>query len=94
MIKGILLYEIFHRKPPYNTRSMDELEDMVNTKPLVVGKFVDPRVKSLIQKILKKNSSERLSCQEILQSKDFLSLLRECNLLKIGKLPSSKVLLR
>ena len=77
---GILLFEIFHRKPPYNTRSMDELEKMINTKPLLINNDIDPRVQKLLLKILKKNSWERLSCQEILQDPDFKSLLDQLNI--------------
>lgn len=53
---------------------------MINTKPLLINNDIDPRVQKLLLKILKKNSWERLSCQEILQDPDFKSLLDQLNI--------------
>ena len=54
---------------------MEELEKMINSQPLKIKKNIDPRVQNLLRRILKKNSSERLSCQQILRDRDFVSLL-------------------
>lgn len=50
---------------------------MIDSKPLIIGKFVDQRVRNLLLKILKKNSSERLSCRQILGDRDFRDLISE-----------------
>jgi serine/threonine protein kinase len=59
---------------------MEELEKMINTKPLNVNPSIDPRVQRLLKKILKKNSWERLSCDGILKDPDFANILSQCNL--------------
>ena len=64
---------------------MDELEDMINTTPLIISKSIDQRIQRLLRKILKKNSWERISCDGILNDSDFVSILNQCNI----KLPEN-----
>lgn len=59
---------------------MNELKKMVETKPLLISKNIDPRIQNLLKKILRKNSWERLSCQQILQDSNFRSLIIQFNL--------------
>ena len=59
---------------------MRELEKMIDSMPLRIDKNIDPRIQKLLQKILKKNSWERLSCQQILNDTNFKSLIKQFNL--------------
>jgi serine/threonine protein kinase len=74
---GILLYEIFEWKTPFNTQMIHELRKMIKDSKIRFEKISDQHIKNLILKLLKINPIERPSCQEILFDADFKGLLRK-----------------
>jgi serine/threonine protein kinase len=78
---GILLYEIFHKKPPYETRDMGKLNNMIHRNALKIRSDVDPRVANLIKKLLNKNPLQRPSCKEILLDKNLRELSNQNQIL-------------
>lgn len=77
---GILLYEIFQQQPPYNTRLLPELKRLVESQPISFAKPMDPRLKTLVRKMLQKNPVKRPSCQGILKDRGFRQLLEKFDL--------------
>lgn len=77
MFLGILLHEIFELRPPYNTRSIEEMNTMVDLKPITFRFKQDQRIKNLIRLILKKNPWERPSCKQILVNSGLTQMMKE-----------------
>lgn len=94
LTKGILLYEMFQDRPPYNTRLVPDLKHLIENQPIFFFKTIDSRLKNLIRKILNQNPLKRPSCREILMDKGFRQLLRKFDLKTEGFLEKNQAIKR
>lgn len=74
------MFELFERRPPFNTRSVAELSGLIHQNRIQFKRIFEERIKKLILKILKKNPWDRPSCREILVDCDLLDLMKEYKL--------------
>jgi serine/threonine protein kinase len=74
---GIVLYELFHKKPPYMTRETSDPKMLIERTPLTFRYDLDRRISDLITSMLKIQPFDRPSCKEILMSKDLRDLAKE-----------------
>lgn len=77
---GIILFELFHRNAPYDTRDAQDPERLIKQTPLVFDSALDPRICRLIRKMLEKEPLNRPSCTELLCDRDLRNISRECSL--------------
>lgn len=75
--KGVLLYEMFQARPPYNTRKLPSLRHLIESQPVLFYKTIDARLKALIKKLLQKNPLKRPSSREVLADAGLHALLRK-----------------
>ena len=77
---GILLYELFEHKPPFQTQLIGGLKKLIENRRISFHQIRDERLQRLILKILRLSPIDRPSCKEILLDKDLRSLLAEADL--------------
>jgi len=63
---GILLYELFHNKAPYQGRSIREIKSSLSQGKITFNDQTPSKAKSLILRILKTNPDNRMSMGQIL----------------------------
>lgn len=79
---GILLYLILQGTPPFFEEDLHDLFTAIETRELTFIKEVSAEAKDLIQKMLRKNPSERISIDEALKHKFFEDAVAEIGELK------------
>ena len=62
---GILLYELFHKEPPFKGRNLTEITKSINKTVITFLPSVPTDARDLILKILKNNYNNRLSFSQI-----------------------------
>ena len=78
---GILLYELFHFSPPFDTRDVNILKKLLSNFQLKLNPKLDVRIRNLIQKILKINPLDRPTCSEILNDRGLIELINKFHIL-------------
>ena len=73
---GILLYELYFNKEPYEGKSCREQLKLIKEKNINFTKEIDKRAKNIIIGLLQSNSNKRLTINELLNS-SFLSEFKE-----------------
>jgi len=65
---GVLLYELVHKKTPYNGKNILEMAQEMKTKPLGFRSSLHPELKTIIQMCLRLDPSDRPSISFVLDS--------------------------
>lgn len=90
LTEGILLYELFERKPPFQTQVISSLKKMIESRRISFHRITDSRLQKLILKILRLNPVDRPSCQEILLDRDLHSLFKQVDLKTSRRIDTGK----
>ncbi|OHT08166.1 AGC family protein kinase [Tritrichomonas foetus] len=64
---GVILYELYHGKPPFFTNSIYKLIQMIVNSPISWPDEISPQFKSFLLEMLQKDPSKRTSCQDLLK---------------------------
>ena len=63
---GILLYEMFHKRPPYSGRTPSEMMRSIRDINVTFSKHVPHEARDLMLRVLRKDQTKRLSIREII----------------------------
>ena len=74
---GVLLYELIHKRTPFDSRSNNSLLIDQNSNQIVFNQGLSEDIKTLIKKCLKVIPRERAEAQEIIDSPVFSHLKKE-----------------
>ena len=64
---GIILYELFHGRPPYYTESIYKLVQMIMNNPIEWPEGMSEQFKSFLKRMLAKDPDHRASAEELLK---------------------------
>lgn len=63
---GILLYEMLHGKAPFRANSLDEIKNKIEKQQIYLNTNLSKGTKDIIKLLLRRDSSQRCSAEEIL----------------------------
>jgi len=63
---GILLYELIHKRTPYNAKNVMQLQKEIRTQTISYKQGINPDLKAIIEQCLNSNPQNRPSAQQLL----------------------------
>jgi len=63
---GILLYELIHKRTPYNAKNVMQLQREIRTQTISYKQGINPEFKAIIEQCLNSNPQNRPSAQQLL----------------------------
>jgi fused-like protein len=64
---GVILYELYHGKPPFFTNSIYKLVQMIVNNPITWPEQISPLFKSFLLEMLQKDPKQRTTCENLLK---------------------------
>jgi serine/threonine protein kinase len=63
---GILLYELIHKRTPYNAKNVMQLQREIRTQTISYKQSINPELKAIIEQCLNSNPNNRPTAQQLL----------------------------